>query len=112
MVAPGDWEELIAAFREHKLISGEIKPSTWHRVYRHHMKHVLGAMAVPIPPQIAKQLLESLARIWAEKPGGRRRTWRCSWGDPVLRKSSRLRWKSSPSLLWCGPSQMPTGAAL
>ena len=24
--------ELIAALREHKLISGEIKPSTWHRV--------------------------------------------------------------------------------
>jgi integrase len=71
--APGDWEELIAAFREHKLISGEIKPSTWHRVYRHHMKHVLGAMAVPAPPQNAKQLLESLARIWADKPGGRTR---------------------------------------
>jgi hypothetical protein len=39
VLAPGDWEELIAAFREHKLISGEIKPSTWHRVYRHHMNH-------------------------------------------------------------------------
>jgi hypothetical protein len=44
-LAPGDWEELITAFREHKLISGEIKPSTWHRVYRHHMNHVLGAVA-------------------------------------------------------------------
>jgi hypothetical protein len=32
VLAPGDWEELIAAFREHKMISGEIKPSTWHRV--------------------------------------------------------------------------------
>jgi len=32
VLAPGDWEELIAAFREHKLISGEIKPSAWHRV--------------------------------------------------------------------------------
>jgi hypothetical protein len=31
--ALGDWEELIAALREHKLISGEINPSTWHRVY-------------------------------------------------------------------------------
>jgi hypothetical protein len=36
----GDWDELIAAFREHKLISGEIKPSTWHWVYRHHLHHL------------------------------------------------------------------------
>ena len=63
VLAPGHWEELIAAFREHKLISGEIKPSTWHRVYRHHMNHVLGAVAVAAPPQNAKQLLETLARI-------------------------------------------------
>jgi integrase len=61
---------LIAAFREHKLISGEIEPSSWHRVYRHHMNHVLGAEAVAAPPQNAKQLLEALARIWADKPGG------------------------------------------
>lgn len=72
-LAPGDWDELIAAFREHKLISGEIKPSTWHRVYRHHMNHMLGAVAVAAPPQNAKQLLENLARIWADKPGGRTR---------------------------------------
>ena len=73
VLAPGDWEELIAAFREHKLISGEIKPSTWHRVYRHHMNHVLGAVAAVAPPQNSKQLLETLARIWADKPGGRTR---------------------------------------
>ena len=73
VLAPGDWDELIAALREHKLISGEIKPSTWHRVYRHHMNHVLGAVAAVAPPQNAKQLLETLARIWADKPGGRTR---------------------------------------
>ena len=73
VLALADWEELIAAFREHKLISGEIKPSTWHRVYRHHMNHVLGAVAAVTPPQNAKQLLETLARIWADKPGGRTR---------------------------------------
>jgi hypothetical protein len=32
VLAPGDLDELIAALREHKLISGEIKPSAWHRV--------------------------------------------------------------------------------
>jgi integrase len=73
VLALGDWDELIAAFREHKLISGEIKPSTWHRVYRHPMNHVLGAVAAVAPPQNAKQLLETLARIWADKPGGRTR---------------------------------------
>lgn len=70
---PGDWDALIAAFREHKLISGEIKPSIWHRVYRHQMNLELGAIAGAPPPQNAKQLLQILARIWADKPGGRTR---------------------------------------
>ena len=70
-LSPLNWQELISAFQEHKLISGEIKPSTWHRVYRHHMNHVLGAVSTAAPPQNAKQLLEALARIWADKPGGR-----------------------------------------
>ena len=82
---PSDWEELIAAFREHKLISGEIKPSTWHRVYRHHMNHVLGAMAAANPPQNAKQLLETLARIWADKPGGRTRQIQIQATSALLR---------------------------
>lgn len=41
-----DRSALIEAFRDFKLLSGEIKGSTWERVYRHHMKHVLGAMAM------------------------------------------------------------------
>lgn len=68
-----EWSDLIEAFREHKLLSGEIKASTWQRVYRHHIKYVLGAMALPSPPQNAKQLLEGLAKIWADKPGDRTR---------------------------------------
>jgi hypothetical protein len=43
VLATGDWEELIA-------------------------NHVLGAVAVAAPPQNAKQLLETLARIWADAP--------------------------------------------
>ncbi|MEB3261063.1 MAG: hypothetical protein VKP63_10600, partial [Cyanobacteriota bacterium] len=54
-------------------ISGEIKPSTWHRVDGHHRNHVLGAVPAVVPPQNAKQLLETLARISADKPGGRTR---------------------------------------
>ena len=41
--------------------------------WRHHMNHVLGAVAAVAPPQNAQQLLETLARIWADKPGGRTR---------------------------------------
>lgn len=37
------------------------------------MNHVLGAVAAVAPPLNAKQLLETLARIWADKPGGRTR---------------------------------------
>jgi integrase len=37
------------------------------------MNHLLGSVAVAAPPQNAKQLLETLARIWADKPGGRTR---------------------------------------
>jgi integrase len=48
LLATGDWEELIA-------------------------NHLLGAVAVSAPPQNAKQLLETLARIWVDKPGGRSR---------------------------------------
>jgi hypothetical protein len=48
VLAPGDWEELIA-------------------------NHMLGAVAMAATPQTAKQLLETLARIWADKPGGRTR---------------------------------------
>jgi integrase len=80
-----EWSDLIEAFREHKLLSGEIKASTWQRVYRHHMKHVLGAMAMPSPPQNAKQLLEGLARIWADKPGGRTRQIQMQCTTALLR---------------------------
>ncbi|MFO8237895.1 MAG: hypothetical protein R6U00_06495, partial [Prochlorococcaceae cyanobacterium] len=80
-----EWSELIQAFREHKLLSGEIKDSTWHRVYRHHMKHVLGALALPSPPQNAKQLLEGLARLWADKPGGRTRQIQMQITSALLR---------------------------
>jgi integrase len=80
-----DWSELIEAFRDYKLLSGEIKGSTWERVYRHHMKHVLGAMAMPAPPQNAKQLLEGLAKIWADKPGGRTRQIQMQCTTALLR---------------------------
>ncbi|MCP9915363.1 hypothetical protein [Cyanobium sp. ATX 6F1] len=67
------WQSLVEDYRKYKLISGEIKASTWHRVHRHHMRHVLAAMAAPLPPESAKQLLDSLVQLWPDTPGGRTR---------------------------------------
>ena len=61
VLATGDWEELIA-------------------------NHLLGAVAVAAPPQNAKQLLETLGRIWADKPGGRSRQ------IPIQSTAALLRW--------------------
>lgn len=80
-----DWSELIEAFGDYKLLSGEIKGPTWEPFYRHHMKHVLGAMAMPAPPQNSKQLLEGLAKIWADKPGGRTRQIQMQCPTALLR---------------------------
>jgi hypothetical protein len=90
--APAHWAGLVSSFREHKLISGKIKSSTWHRVYRHHMNHVLGAMSKPTPPQNAKQLLDALARIWADKPGGRTRQIQMQTTASLLRWAVAERW--------------------
>jgi hypothetical protein len=128
MLAPADWEELIAAFREHKLISGEIKPSTWHRVYRHHMNHVRTPSSCWRPWRGSGRTsrADAPARFrfsrlppccvgplrsggWA-RTGSRLRIWRCSWADRVRRKRSRRPWRWSTSLRWCGPSRMPAGA--
>ena len=49
------------------------------------MNHVLGAVDVTVPPQNAKQLLETLARIWADKPGGRTRQIQIQSTSALLR---------------------------
>jgi hypothetical protein len=68
------------------------------------MKHVLGAMAMPAPPQNAKQLLEGLAKIWADKPGGRTRQIQMQCipmgGAPGAHKPSPRPWRWRTSWLW------------
>ena len=55
-----DWNALIERYREYEIRSGEIKDSTWTRVHRQHMKHVLEAFATRQPHRSAVQLLDRL----------------------------------------------------
>ena len=52
-----DWNGLIERYREYKIRTGEIKESTWTRVHRHHMKHVLEAF---VSRQIQMQATSAL----------------------------------------------------
>jgi hypothetical protein len=52
-----DWNGLIERYREYKVRTGEIKESTWTRVHRHHMKHVLEAF---VSRQIQMQATSAL----------------------------------------------------
>lgn len=94
-----DWNALIERYREYKIRSGEIKDSTWTRVHRHHMKHVLEAFATHQPPRSAAQLLDRLTLHWADKPGGRTRQIQ------MQATSALLRWAVARAY-----SQQPTGS--
>lgn len=82
---PTDWSALIERYREHKIRSGEIKPSTWTRVHRHHMKLLLEAVSSRQPPRSAVQLLDRLTLHWADKPGGRTRQIQMQATSALLR---------------------------
>ncbi|NCU91062.1 MAG: hypothetical protein EBV44_03715 [Synechococcaceae bacterium WB7_1B_046] len=80
-----DWNALIERYCEYKIRTGEIKESTWTRVHRHHMKHVLDAFVSRHPPQSATQLLDRLTLHWADKPGGRTRQIQMQATSALLR---------------------------
>ena len=63
------------------------------------MNHVLGAVAAVAPPQNANQLLETLARIWADKPGGRTRQIQ------IQSTAALLRWAVAERRLGNGSAQ-------
>jgi integrase len=97
-----DWNALIERYREYKIRSGEIKDSTWTRVHRHHMKHVLEAFATRQPPRSAAQLLDRLTLHWADKPGGRTRQIQ------MQATSALLRWAVAQGLLPATHWEPPT----
>ena len=67
---PINWQALVEAFRERKLGSGEIKPTTWTNIYARRMKVILAAVDRAKTPV---QLLEAITAPWATQPGCRGR---------------------------------------
>ncbi len=95
-----DWAALIERFRQHKLSSGAIKPSTWGNTYAGRMAAIhKAAMAVP-PPVNARQLLDRLVAPVKEHPGTRGRQLL------VQQTAALLRWSIDNDLLpmhWSPP---------
>ncbi len=79
---PINWPALIEAFRERKLGSGEIKPTTWTNIYARRMKVILAAVDRAETPV---QLLEAIAAPWASQPGCRGRQLQVQQTAAILR---------------------------
>ena len=70
-----NWPALVEAFRERKIGSGEIKPTTWTKTYVRRMRLILAAVD---RCQTPVQLLEAITAPWANQPGCRGRQLQCS----------------------------------
>lgn len=79
---PINWSALIEAFRERKLGSGEIKPTTWTNIYARRMKVILAAVDRAATPV---QLLEAITAPWASQPGCRGRQLQVQQTAAILR---------------------------
>ncbi|WP_094555474.1 hypothetical protein [Synechococcus sp. 1G10] len=79
---PISWPALIEAFRERKLGSGEIKPTTWTNIYARRMKVILAAVDRAETPV---QLLEAITAPWASQPGCRGRQLQVQQTAAILR---------------------------
>ena len=66
-----DWAGLIRRYQQHKLRSGEIKETTWERLYKPRMALVLKTAKGPPTTRDATQLLEAQADLWSQRPGCR-----------------------------------------
>jgi integrase len=78
-----NWPALVEAFRERKIGSGEIKPTTWSNTYVRRMRLILAAVD---RCQTPVQLLEAITAPWANQPGCRGRQLQ------VQQTAALLRW--------------------
>lgn len=95
-----DWSTLIDRFRQHKLSSGAIKPSTWENAYARRMATILKAASTVPPPVNARQLLDRLIEPVQDQPGARGRQML------VQQTAALLRWSIDNDLLpidWAPP---------
>lgn len=98
-----DWPGLIRRYQRHKLRSGDIKESTWERLYRPRMTLLLTTAKGPPVARDAKQLLEAQADLWSQRPGCRTRRLQIQY------TAALLRWGVSQELLpaqWSPPADL------
>lgn len=88
-----DWPGLIRRYQQHKLRSGEIKESTWERLYKPRMALLLKTAKGPPSPRDGKHLLEAQADLWRQRPGCRTRRLQIQY------TAALLRWGVSEGLL-------------
>ena len=97
------WPGLIRRYQQHKLRSGEIKESTWERLYKPRMALLLKTAKGPPSPRDAKHLLEAQADLWRQRPGCRTRRLQIQYTTALLR------WGVSEGLLpthWAPPPDL------
>ncbi|MFN6339495.1 MAG: hypothetical protein ACK41W_12335 [Cyanobacteriota bacterium] len=92
-----NWPALVEAFRERKLGSGEIKPTTWTNTSVRRMRLILAAVD---RCQTPVQLLEAITAPWTSQPGCRGRQLQ------VQQTAALLRWGVDTGRLpatWASP---------
>lgn len=100
-----DWAGLIRRYQQHKLRSGEIKETTWERLYKPRMALLLKSAKGPPAARDATQLLEAQADLWSQRPGCRTRRLQIQY------TAALLRWAISQKLLpapWAPPPDLST----
>ena len=98
-----DWAGLIRRYQQHKLRSGEIKETTWERLYKPRMALVLKTAKGPPAARDATQLLEAQADLWSQRPGCRTRRLQIQYTAALLRwavsqKLLPAQWAPAPDL--------------
>lgn len=99
------WAGLIRRYQQHKLRSGEIKETTWERLYKPRMALVLKTAKGPPAARDATQLLEAQADLWSQRPGCSTRRLQIQY------TAALLRWAASQKLLpaqWAPPPDLST----
>jgi integrase len=83
------WPELVDAYRNHKLCSGEVKPSTWERMYRPRMALLLKLLdhGSAETPRDGAALFQLVTQQWASQPGCRTRQIQVQYTAALLRWS-------------------------
>ena len=81
------WPALVELYRDHKLCSGEVKPTTWERMYRPRMSLMLELLSAGASggPKDADALLHLTVQQWAERPGCRTRQLQVQYTAAALR---------------------------